>query len=739
MRKIISLFLLLACFPVVSSFAGGFMMVSPEDYYWRPSERISPYLRIFPDDFNPHTTEFWSEKANIVIEDGVATTELTQSFYNSSFDTIQAYFLLPIPKELPLIDFEMKIADRTYKADLYTNQQAHKVIEEMVRRTKNPRYWEFANKNLYKVSIYTFTPRSLYHMRITYKQKLPQDDNKTFFAYHMSSQSFYKPLREFDLKIQVKAPEGEKIKQFYSTTHKPEEIDLQRKNDTEGSITISSRREPNQTKDLAFYYSTAKGTLDYTLYPYKEEGEDGYFMLSFDTGYISDDAITEKDVLFVLDASTEMGTANLEASKKAIASALKKLHSKDRFNIIRYADEVEKAFEENQAANAANISKAVTFINASKSGGKSNIEAVLKAAIPENPEKVHPYFVVFVNGSEASVGATTDKELLTLVKEISLRNLHFYTIGMGEQAHVHLLDQIAAHTLGESHYILSSENVEERMGEIYENINEPIAVNLHLYNIDNFDVIDSYPSNVRNLFKDRPMYVVGRYQNAGKTKISITGSGGGDLQRFDMEFDFPESNTAYPYVKRLWAARSVAAQLDKVRLEGDEDWMEQIAETAHENGIVSPYSNYVILDEGYYDTDFEPAVSFFADEAACEADFEAMKQPKGEASMKASILIQKLHDVHSLLSLNETAANSGEVKYIKNMPFYKTTSGLWMDARVQEEDLKPKKTPFNSAEYYTMLSANPELCDIVWDGEEVILYGQGKAYRLVEEVKEEEK
>ncbi len=714
------------------------MMVSPEDYYWRPTERISPYLRAFPDDFNPHTTEFWSEKADITIEDGVATTELSQSFYNSSFDTVQAYFLLPIPKNLPVEDFKLKIADRTYKADLYTDEQAHKVIEEMVRRTKNPRYWEFANQNLYKVSIYTFTPRSLYHMHITYTQKLPQDDNKTFFAYNMSSQSFYKPLREFDLNIHIKAPEGEKIKQFYSTSHKPDEIEFKRNGDSEGNINISSRKQPNQTKNLAFYYSTAKGTVDYTLYPYKESGEDGYFMLSFDAGYVSDDAITNKDVLFVLDASAEMGTANLEASKKALTTALKQLHAKDRFNIIRYADDVEKAFDSNQAVNSTNIGKATTFINASKSGGKSNMEAALKASIPANAEKVHPYFVVFINGSEASVGATSDKDLLELVKDISLRNLHFYTIGMGKQIHVHLLDQIATHTLGESHYILSSQNVEERIGEIYSAINDPIVVNLHLYDIENFDVIDSYPSNVRNLFKNRPLYVIGRYKNSGKTKVSITGSGNGDLQRFDMEFDFPEENTAYPYIKRLWAARSVAAQLDKIRLEGDEDWMEQIAEIAHENGIVSPYSNYVILEEGYYDADFEPAVSFFADEAACEADFEAMKQPKGVESMKASSLIQKLHDVHSLLALNETAANSTEVKYIDNRPFYKTTKGLWMDARVQEEDLKPKKVPFNSADYYTMLSANSELTDIVWKGEEIILYGKGKAYWLVEAEKEEE-
>ncbi|MGB0932348.1 MAG: VIT and vWA domain-containing protein, partial [Chitinophagales bacterium] len=673
MKKIFSLFLLLTCFPIVSSFAGGFMMVSPEDYYWRPTERISKYLKVFPDDFNPHTTEFWSEKANIEIADGVATTELTQTFYNPSMDTVQAYFLLPIPKNLPLEDFEMKIADRTYRADLYTDAQAHKVIEEMVRRTKNPRYWEFANQNLYKVTIYTFTPRSLYTMRIKYKQKLPQDDNKTFFAYNMSSQSFYKPLREFDLNIHIKAPDGQKIKQFYSTSHAPEDLEFQRKGDNEGSIVISSRKQPNQTKNLSFYFSTATGKVDYALYPYKEAGEDGYFMLSFDAGYVSDASITEKDVLFVLDASAEMGTANLEASKKALTEAIKQLHTKDRFNIIRYSDEVEKVFDTNQAANSTNIGKATTFLNATKLGGKSNMEAALKASIPENAEKVHPYFVVFINGSEASVGASSDKDLLTLVKDISLRNLHFYTIGMGKNTHVHLLDQIASHTSGESHYILADEKVAERIGEIYNDINDPIVVNLHIYDIENFDVIDSYPSNVRNLFKNRPLSVIGRYKNAGKTKISMTGSGNGDLQRFDMEFDLPEENMEYPYVKRLWAARSVAAQLDKIRLEGDEDWMEQIAEVAHENGIVSPYSNYVILDEGYYDTDFEPAVSFFADEDAVEADFEAMKQPKGEGSMRASSLIQKLHDVHSLLSLHETAANSTEVKYIFNNPFYKTT------------------------------------------------------------------
>lgn len=736
MRKKILFFLLLACLPIVYSFAGGFMMVSPEDYYWRPTDRISKYLKVFPEDFNPHSTEFWSEKADITIEGGVATTELTQSFYNPSTDTVQAYFLLPIPKELPLEDFEMKIADNTYRAELYSEEQAHKVIEEMVRRTQNPRYWEFANQNLYKVSIYTFTPRSLYHLRMSYKQKLPQDDNKTFFAYNMSSQSFYKPLREFDLKIHIKAPTGEKIKQFDSTTHKPEELEFKRNGDSEGSISISSRREANQTKNLAFYYSTATGKVDYTLYPYKEASEDGYFMLSFDAGYVSDEAIAEKDVLFVLDASAGMGSANLEASQKALAAALKQLHPKDRFNVIRYAEGVEKAFDSNQAANSTNIAKAITFLNASTASGKSNIEAALKASIPENPEKVHPYFVVFVNGSEASVGTTSDDDLLELVKEISLRNLHFYTIGMGNQVHVHLLDQIAAHTLGESHYVLPSQNVEERIGEIYSGINDPIIVNLHLYDIENFDVIDSYPSNVRNLFKNRPLYVIGRYQSAGKTKISITGSGSGDLQRFDMEFDLPEENTAYPYIKRLWAARSVAAQLDKIRLEGDEDWVEQIAETAHENGIVSPYSNYVILDEGYYDTDFEPAVSFFADEEAVEADFEAMKQAKGEGSMRASTLIQKLHDVHSLLALNETAANSTDVKYIENRPFYKTTKGIWMDARVQEEGLKPQKVPFNSEEYYAMLNNNPTLTNLVWKGEEIILYGKGKAYWLVEAAEE---
>ena len=743
--------LFLCLFAIAHSiFAGGFIMTGPKDYYWRPNDRITHTPKPFPDGFNPFAIELMNEEANITISDGVASVKISQTFYSPLPDTVQAYFLLPVPLGQDWQELEIKVNNDKYRVENYTPAQSLKVCEEIIRRTGNTAYWQFAQQNIKKVSLYQLPPRQVQHFVITYKHTLNPEAATTYrYEYPVKGQALSpKAARDCAVNINIESTDKE-IKWVYQPHL---QMPVSRTSGNKVQLNLKKQREAF-TQNPEVYFSLSDKEVGYALLTHKTDEDDaGYFMLSLDAGYVDNNQITAKDVTFVIDASQHAAGA-LANVKAAVGDCIRQLNADDRFNIISFADEANALFESVQPA-AANAGKASGFLSGLNAAGNANIEAAIKKTLTSEIEKVRPHMVLFITAGKPSAGETDIDALSELTEDLDLRNVRIYTIGLSETANTILLDRMAQSTLANSSYASSSQ-IKQNIKNTFQQIGQPVVCNLQYYITNGFDLDMMHPRLFTNIFKGQPLTILGRYDDGGSAAISLTGNGKNDLKRFNYDLPFPEENERNSFIKQIWAARQCGDLLLKLRLvEDNEDWKDEILELAPEQAIVNPYTHRVMLNDQKY-SGYEPEnpVRAFTESENQKADYGDFEAATGTAAVAASQHLQALYATRlpdevkqaqaDMLYVNdaekETADVSGEYVYLQGRPFYKTGDNAWWDYALEYKSGKPQRIAIGSEEYYTLATGQPDCLPFLTFAEEITFVLNGRIYQtyIPEETEEE--
>src|SRR5438445_5299203 len=119
----------------------------------------------------------------------------------------------------------------------------------------------------------------------------------------------------------------------------------------------------------------------------KTAHEEGYFELRDPPGSeVKHTKVMPKDVAFVLDTSGSMAGAKLEQAKKALQFCVENLNESDRFEIMRFATEVEPLFDRLTDATKENRARAQNFIRELKPIGGTAIDDALRKALALRPD-----------------------------------------------------------------------------------------------------------------------------------------------------------------------------------------------------------------------------------------------------------------------------------------------------------------------------------------------------------------
>ncbi|KAF0240414.1 MAG: hypothetical protein FD180_4945 [Planctomycetota bacterium] len=716
---------------------------------------------------------------DVSLDNQVATTTVDQVFLNPNGFQIEATYLFPVPAGASMEKLSMWIDGKEQEAELLESGKARGIYEAIVRSRRDPALLEFAGSKTFRLRVFPINPGEEKRVKLTYSEALKGDSGVVEYKYGLSTAKFSRaPLSE--ARVTVKVTANVALKSVLSPSHS---VDIARPDDHHATVSWEATRVAPD-RDFQLYLAAQDGDFGMNLVAQRGAGEDGYFMMLLAPRVVTKAEAIRRDVCFVVDCSMSMmDDDRMSQAKKALKAGLQTLNPGDRFNIVRFSTEVTKWKDSLVDVSEQLIAEANTFVDTLKARGATNISEALEVALVMAPDQSkRPYMVLFMTDGAPTIGETEPDKIVEFARKRNLTKARIFTLGVGFDLDVRLLDRLAGENHGLRQYVTPTEDLETRMAAYYEKFSSPVLADAEL-KIDGsgVEIYDLYPKRLSDVFKGQQIAVYGRFKEGGQRKVRLTGTVEGEKKEFAWSADFPASSNAHDSIPRLWAVSKVGHLMDAMRLNGEqEELKKEVIALAKEFGIVTPYTSYLVLEDsarvvagtggggrfgdlerprdaferkgvpaaGQEPPAEDPAIFFpegeesdhseSADADAGKmkgdgADFlngaggrrnlgkvEAMGVGGGSGGVRASREADEMK--------GGRGGDSKAAKRIGDKTFY-FGAGAWRDAD-WKEGMETVKVEYLSEEYFKLTQDKPELAKFFAVGEAVVVVFEGKVYEV---------
>jgi Ca-activated chloride channel family protein len=677
-----------------------------------------------PGPATPFPLEVVNHHVQVDINGMLATTTVNQEFYNPNPTRLEGFYLFPIPAGAVIKDFSMWIDGRETRAELLDAAKARNIYEDIVRRLRDPALLEYDGRGVFKVRIFPIEPLARKRIKIAYHEVLEKDNGAIAYQYPLNTEKFSAKAIEavtITLNIESAGP----LAAIHCPTHP---VTITRRGPNRALVAYESSRSLPDS-DFKLFITPEAGRLGFSLLAYREPGQEGVFFLSASPAPArTAEEVGAKEIAFVVDTSGSMAGRSLEQAKGALRYCLERLHSNDRFTIVRFATEAEALFTACLPATVENRRQAVNFIETWRAAGGTNCDEAMNLALAATGANDRPSAIVLITDGKPTIGETGEEALLNKIGQANRNRCKIFPVAIGSDINTHLLDKLAEQTRTFRTYIAANENVESGIARFYDKIQSPVLSSLRLNFSGAVRASQLYPHELPDLYQGSALTVCGLYQGSGPAQVEIVGRVNGREQRFFFAVDFPEQNRQNDFLPSLWAARRVGYLLDQIRLHGEnKELRDEVTRLARLYGIVTPYTSYLIVEDeqarrqrGDLAVDDmtlgrSPAASPGV-VAKQREEFSRMKDDKsGSGGVRISSELQALNQAQAVNEtrpgedrLSDHGQNLGpHVKNAAGRVFY-FNNGTWIDGSIQGLGPVPlKRIAFASEPYFALLRSEP--------------------------------
>jgi Ca-activated chloride channel family protein len=679
------------------AFADGIIIIDP------PVPEVPPYL----------TVKY--HRVTVTIEDQIATTRVDQVFINESRHELEGIYTFPLPEEAAITDFAMWVDGERLSGEILPADEARRIYEEIVRRQRDPALLEYVGRNTFRARIYPIAPRSEKRVEIEYSEVLTADNGLFHYRYPLDTERFSpRPIEDVSVRVEIDSKEA--IKAVYSPSH---EVDIDRRGDHE---VVVGYEEANVKPDTDFdlYYTVSQDDIGLNLLSYKEEGEDGFFLLLLAPQVEVEEAeIVAKDILLILDTSGSMRGEKIEQAKGALAFVLGRLHEEDRFNVVSFSTGV-RSFSDG-LVDAGERERARRWVEGLEAKGGTNIgRAMLEGLVQVEEER--PTIIIFLTDGLATEGLVETDLLLSQIDDAAPESVRVFSFGVGNDVNTVLLDRMARDHRGTSAYVRSGQRIDEEVSAFYAKVSTPLLSDLDLDM--GVRIEDTYPYPLPDLFAGTQVVVAGRYRRGGEVNVVLRGTVNGEKRTFEYGGVRLREEGGDTFIPRLWATRKVGYLLNQIRLHGEsEELVQEIVDLSVRYGIMTPYTSFLVNED----------VQVFSEEGrrvTAEREYSSMADAPTLAPMGKEAVDQAEKQGELERSGTATGATGEAVKVVAGKTFL-YREGMWIDTAYDADRMVPSKVGFMSEDYFALIEARPQWGAYLALGERVLVVLEGKAYQVV--------
>lgn len=519
-----------------------------------------------------------------VIRDGLAETEVDQTFSNPSGGAIEGYYWFTVPDGAAITSFALETNGVLVEGEVVEKKEAAAKYAAAIAQANDPALLEWVDGRTYRARIFPIPASGTRRVVVRYVELLPMVEGKTRWVYPMRSTD---PVRfdELSLTADLGAPSAERTvaTSLDATIDKTGRTVSMRRSGfvprADFQIEIGNPKPKSPVR--AWRFEAGKDQADYLMMRWVPEID--FTRLPAPRG----------EVVIVVDTSAG-GDESARALRTAAAEGvLRALADTDRFALVALDVTAKVVYPKEGLANAseAEIAKALEKLSEHAIGGATDMGAMFEPALERLHGADQPA-IVYVGDGVATSGETTGEGLLDrLRRSMSGSRARFFTVGAGPEARHELLAELSRAGGGRHVRVDEADQATGQALGLASAIKTPTITDLE---IDLGAGLDQpFLSATGKLARGEELVLLARTHHALPEKVKVRGRAGG--QPFESSYPLElDKGVITSLTPRLWAAEYVRRLLGSGA--GTDDNRAKILELGLEYGLITPYTSILALD-----------------------------------------------------------------------------------------------------------------------------------------------
>ncbi|MGI2227993.1 marine proteobacterial sortase target protein [Shewanella frigidimarina] len=566
------------------------------------------------DDITQGTLEYFQQ--NQVIQAFALDTQVSmdvsgllnrvtvkQVFINDSDQWVNGRYLFPLPENAAVDSMQLRIGDKVIAGQIQPKKQALQTFENAKKQGKQASLLQQQRRNLFTSDVANLGPHEQLVVEIGYQQKVEYRDGLFSLRFPLAITPRYNPQADrtteqpllampssantatsakhvrpaLDVKMQVNIDAGFELTSLDSLYHPIKQsnvgnhysVNFAGKQIADRDFVLQWQANVGAVPKAATFYQTGKTHLADNSDERSETAQRqpnpvdnnmySLVMLMPPSVEVSEQHLIARELILVIDTSGSMSGQSITQAKQALQFALAGLRDIDSFNIIEFNSDVTMLSATPLSANSRNIGKANRFIQSLDADGGTEMRSALQTALVDSVQQdsdqtdAHSEMlrqVIFM--TDGAVG--NEHELYQLIND-QLGDSRLFTVGIGSAPNSDFMRRAATMGRGTFTYIGKESEVQQKIEQLLNKIEQPVLTNIGLYYLDG-SVPDYWPTTISDLYQNEPLWVSIKSASHQQQPIIVSGSINGQYWQQQLNF---EENQAAKGIDLLWANAQITS------------------------------------------------------------------------------------------------------------------------------------------------------------------------------------
>lgn len=541
----------------------------------------------------------------------IAEVTVSQTFHNDAQDPIEVVYAFPLPENAAVSRMRMVVGGRVIESQIAEREEARATYEEAKTQGHAAALLEQERPNIFTQSLANVPPGEDIDIEIDYVQTLTYDAGAYEFVFPMVIGERYDHgttadadrvspsvtgegrRRGDDIDIHVRAETGHPIDRWWAPTH-----DVVTEVVADALLIELAEADERPNRDFVLRYTVAGAQPRATMFlgPQNASGQGHFALVVHPPDLDIDTLVGRREFVFVIDRSGSMSGSPLALAKETVRQALRHMRPVDTFDVVTFESGTERLFGSPRPANAANLAKALRFVDALESGGGTEMGNAVEVALGDDGERGRHRYVFLLTDGFISFEDEIIRTARQLVQQRIDRGQHarVFGLGIGDAPNGHLINGVSQAGFGTGLRVANLDDVHRTVQTVVRWVDHAIVDDLRLHS-GALELSQHHPEDLGGLFASHAAVVHGQYRgDAATARLVLEGSAGPDS--VEIPIRLVDASERGDVLDILWARAAVADLEFDWWTAPTDTTKEAITRIGLEHHIVTPFTSLVAVD-----------------------------------------------------------------------------------------------------------------------------------------------